>query len=124
MRASVITFYLILTIQFIHTSICFSEVIATATAQDSDNTTSDFETVGNAKNNDGHVKKQHSQNDMKNDTEVKLEDLTIEELEQICTSRGFELVKDVEEQSGQVKQYSHQDYVDAARQCLEIEAEM
>jgi hypothetical protein len=53
-----------------------------------------------------------------------LNDLTDKQLEEICTSRGFELVKDSDKNTGQPVHYSHQDYVDAARQCLEIEAEM
>ena len=56
--------------------------------------------------------------------EIDLQSLTDGELEQICTSRGFELVKDTDKETGQSKQYSHNDYIDAAKQCLEIEAEM
>ena len=53
-----------------------------------------------------------------------LEELSDTELEEICTSRGFELVKDKDDETGQLKKYTHQDYVDAARQCLNIESEM
>jgi len=64
-----------------------------------------------------------------------LEDLTDEELEEICTSRGFELIKtgerdgnddslSSESSTAMTSSFSHKDYVDAARQCLEIEAEM
>ena len=53
-----------------------------------------------------------------------LNELTDKQLEEICTSRGFELVKDSDKDTGQPIHYSHQDYIDAARQCLEIEAEM
>lgn len=53
-----------------------------------------------------------------------LENMTIEELEGICTSRGFEVVKEIDQETGQAKVYSHEDYVHAARQCLDIEAEM
>jgi hypothetical protein len=53
-----------------------------------------------------------------------LESMTNEELEEICTSRGFELVKETNEETGETKVYSHDDYVHAAKQCLEIEAEM
>jgi len=56
--------------------------------------------------------------------DVDLQDLSDEELEGICTTRGFELVKEVDEKTGQPRNYSHGDYVDAARQCLQIEAEM
>eukprot|EP00560_Eucampia_antarctica_P002403 CAMPEP_0197833316 /NCGR_PEP_ID=MMETSP1437-20131217/18624_1 /TAXON_ID=49252 ORGANISM="Eucampia antarctica, Strain CCMP1452" /NCGR_SAMPLE_ID=MMETSP1437 /ASSEMBLY_ACC=CAM_ASM_001096 /LENGTH=364 /DNA_ID=CAMNT_0043437295 /DNA_START=116 /DNA_END=1210 /DNA_ORIENTATION=+ len=50
--------------------------------------------------------------------------LTNEELEQICTIRGFELTKEVDNETGKSVEYSHDDYVEAARQCLDIEAEM
>ena len=50
--------------------------------------------------------------------------LTNEELEQICTIRGFELTKEVDNETGKSVEYSHDDYVGAARQCLDIEAEM
>lgn len=50
------------------------------------------------------------------------------ELEEICTSRGFEFVKEVvvNEETGENEElvYSHEQYVDAAKQCLEMEAEM
>ena len=50
--------------------------------------------------------------------------MTKEELEEICTSRGFELVKEQDKESGEMATYSHDDYVNAAKQCLEIEGEM
>lgn len=53
-----------------------------------------------------------------------LETMTNEELEEICISRGFEVVKETDEETGETKAYSHEDYVHAAKQCLEIEAEM
>ena len=56
--------------------------------------------------------------------EIDLESLTNEELEQICMMRGFELKKEVDAQTGKPVEYSHNDYVEAARQCLDIEAEM
>ena len=56
--------------------------------------------------------------------EIDLESLTNEELEQICMMRGFELKKEVDTQTGKPVEYSHNDYVEAARQCLDIEAEM
>ena len=52
-----------------------------------------------------------------------LEAMTNEELEEICTSRGFELVH---EQDGNGKEivYTHQDYIDAATECLQIEEDL
>ena len=58
------------------------------------------------------------------DYEAELVDLTDEELEQICTSRGFELVHEVDANTGELETYTHQDYVDAASECLQIEAEL
>lgn len=49
---------------------------------------------------------------------VDLYSLSNTELEEICTLRGFELVQ----QEEQV--FSHDDYVEAARQCLAIERDM
>ena len=49
-----------------------------------------------------------------------LEEMTDEELEEICTSRGFELVRDDDD----TVIYTHQDYVDAANECLQIEADL
>lgn len=49
---------------------------------------------------------------------IDLVDMTDEELEKICTSRGFELIRE----DGQV--YDHQDYVDAASECLQIETDL
>ena len=46
--------------------------------------------------------------------------MTDEELEEICTSRGFELVRDDDD----TIVYTHQDYVDAANECLQIEADL
>jgi len=56
--------------------------------------------------------------------DTNIQTLTDVELEQICTSRGFELVKDIDKETGEAKEYSHTDYVDAAKQCLAMEAEM
>lgn len=58
------------------------------------------------------------------DDEVDLASLTDEELEEICTSRGFEVVKEKDEETGEFKKYSHEDYINAAKQCLDMEAEM
>jgi hypothetical protein len=52
------------------------------------------------------------------DEYIDLVDMTDEELEEICTSRGFELIRE----DGQV--YIHQDYVDAASECLQIETDL
>lgn len=48
--------------------------------------------------------------------EIDLDSLSDPELEEICTLRGFELVKE--------GVFSHDDYVEAARQCLAIERDM
>jgi hypothetical protein len=48
-----------------------------------------------------------------------LDGMSDEELEYICTSRGFELA----EKDDDIV-YPHQYYVDAAWECLQIEAEM
>lgn len=48
--------------------------------------------------------------------EIELDSLSDQELEEICTLRGFELVKE--------GVFSHDDYVEAARQCLAIERDM
>ena len=52
-----------------------------------------------------------------------LQQMTNEELEAICTSRGFELVKELDE-SGNVRPFTRDDYMDAAKQCLDVESEM
>ena len=50
-----------------------------------------------------------------------LNTLSIKELEEICTSRGFQL----QPEDGFAKdEYTHEDYIDAAMQCLAIEAEI
>jgi hypothetical protein len=48
--------------------------------------------------------------------EIDLDSLSDLELEEICALRGFELVKE--------GVFSHDDYVEAARQCLAIERDM
>ncbi|KAL7548808.1 hypothetical protein ACHAWF_017343 [Thalassiosira exigua] len=50
--------------------------------------------------------------------------MTDGDLEEICTSRGFELVKELDESTGEPLVYSHQDYIDAASGCLQIEADL
>ena len=58
------------------------------------------------------------------DEALNLEDMTIDQLEEICTSRGFDVVKEKDETTGEDKIYTHEEYVTAAQQCLEIESEM
>ncbi len=53
-----------------------------------------------------------------------LESMSNEELEDICIKRGFELVKEKDDDTGELKAYSHEDYINAAKQCLQIESEM
>lgn len=53
-----------------------------------------------------------------------LESMSDEELEAICTTRGFELYKQLEENTGNMYVFAHEDYVEAARQCLAYEKEM
>ncbi len=50
---------------------------------------------------------------------IDLDGMSDEELEYICTSRGFELAGRDDDIV-----YPHQYYVDAAWECLQIEAEM
>ena len=47
-----------------------------------------------------------------------LQRMTREELEEICTSRGYAFVLD--ELDGEEVAYSHQDYVSAANECLQL----
>ena len=56
--------------------------------------------------------------------DIDLESMSIEELEDLCISRGFELVKEIDPDTGAPKEFSKDEYIEAARQCLEIEAEM
>ena len=62
--------------------------------------------------------------DLNVDEDTNLEDLTDEQLEEICTSRGFELVRELNSTTGDALMYTHQDYVDAASECLQIEADI
>jgi maleate cis-trans isomerase len=53
--------------------------------------------------------------------ERKLQQMTKDELERICTERGFELITDeLDDETGQPIVSTHQDYVDAAWQCLQM----
>ena len=58
------------------------------------------------------------------DEDIYLDDMTDIELEKICTSRGFELVREYNATTGEPLEYTHQDYVDAASECLQIEADL
>lgn len=50
--------------------------------------------------------------------------LTDAELEKICLQRGFELQNQVDATTGEKIQPSHDDYIEAAKQCLAIEKEL
>lgn len=51
--------------------------------------------------------------------------MTDDELEQICVTRGFTILRDaIDPATGKPYDLSHDDFVEAARQCLEIEQEM
>lgn len=57
--------------------------------------------------------------------EDRLQSMSNEELEQICIERGFEILKDeIDVSTGLPYELSHDDYVEAALKCLEIEREM
>lgn len=60
---------------------------------------------------------------VEDEDEIDLNSLTDTQLEEFCTDRGFVLVRDKSASAKEIE-YSHDDYVDAARQCLAIEAEM
>jgi len=57
-------------------------------------------------------------------TQIDLSELTNDELVAICTDRGFELVFELDDASEEPLEYTHEDYIDAARECLKLEAEM
>lgn len=51
--------------------------------------------------------------------------MTDEDLERICVSRGFEILRDaIDPTTGLPYTLSHEDFVEAAQSCLEIEREM
>jgi len=52
-----------------------------------------------------------------------IKNLSNNELEAICTDRGFEIVKEGQQKS-ENSEYTREDYMHAASQCLAIEAEM
>jgi hypothetical protein len=54
-----------------------------------------------------------------------LEAMTEDELEQICIVRGFQILRDeIDPTTGLPYELSHNDFVEAAQRCLEIEEEM
>lgn len=54
-----------------------------------------------------------------------LKNMTSEELERICTVRGFEIsLSEIDPTTGLPYEMTHEDFVEAAKQCLEIEREM
>lgn len=53
-----------------------------------------------------------------------LESMSDEELEEICTSRGFDLVRETDPDTGEPLEYTHRDFVDAASECLQIESDL
>jgi hypothetical protein len=54
--------------------------------------------------------------------EENLDHLSDEELESICTTRGFQLLR--EDDNGLPYAFTHEDYVEAASRCLDMEREM
>jgi hypothetical protein len=57
-------------------------------------------------------------------SQEELSALTDYELEKICLQRGFELQYPVDATTGEKVQLSHDDYIEAAKQCLAIEKEL
>ena len=57
-------------------------------------------------------------------TQIDLTELSNDELVAICTDRGFELVFELDDATEEPLEYSHEDYVGAARECLKLEMEM
>jgi len=53
-----------------------------------------------------------------------LHTLSDKELEEVCIMRGFELYREMDEETGEEYQFTHEDYVEAAKQCLAVEREM
>lgn len=51
--------------------------------------------------------------------------MTEDELEQICITRGFQILRDeIDPTTGLPYELSHDDFVEAAQRCLDIEQEM
>lgn len=58
-------------------------------------------------------------------TDEQLQAMTDKELKQLCFVRGFDIVAvDEDSETGEIHEYSHDDFVQAARQCLGVEREM
>jgi hypothetical protein len=58
-------------------------------------------------------------------SESELQALSNEELERLCSERGFELVKnDIDPTTGLIYELTPADYVEAAQRCVAIEQEM
>ena len=55
---------------------------------------------------------------------INLSQLNNTALEQICHSRGFELIPNIDPRTNETLEFTHEDYVEAAQQCLDVEAEM
>ncbi|KAL3805647.1 hypothetical protein HJC23_005891 [Cyclotella cryptica] len=66
---------------------------------------------------------EHGDTDVDDDY-IDLDEMSDEELEEICKSRGFELVRELNATTGEPILYTHQDYVDAATECLQIESDL
>ena len=59
------------------------------------------------------------------DPAVDLDSLSDAELEAICYDLGFELLNNVEDNvTGAKVEFTHKDYVEAARQCLAVKEQM
>lgn len=79
-------------------------------------------------NNSSCMEDSEQDNSMNSNTDnleqyLDLEKLSNSELETICTTRGFEVIKETTENGTEVE-YTRDDYLEAASQCLAIEAEM
>lgn len=93
-------------------------------ASEAETTTADDATDDATTTIDDHVGGSDGEGDDDDDFDDEyyddLESMSDEELEEICTSRGFELARE----SDEAVVYTHQDYVDAATECLQIEADL
>jgi hypothetical protein len=55
------------------------------------------------------------------DLERRLKNMSNQELEEICIERGFELITDeLDDETGLPVVSTHQDYIDAAIQCIQM----
>eukprot|EP00970_Alexandrium_tamarense_P018373 scaffold13330_cov205-Alexandrium_tamarense.AAC.10 len=78
----------------------------------------------NANDDDGAPPTTPSINNEGDDEYIDLISMSDEELEAICIYRGFELVREIDATTGEPLEYTHQDYVDAASECLQIEQDL